>query len=153
MVLIGGVSGLLLAGWYADKLTEKGVEGAHIKVAFTGVLIAIFPAIFAPIVDNYYLCLALCLFAVFGFAAALALSPVALQIVIPNRMRGQVFALYLLIISLLGYAIGPLLVALITDYVFKDELLVGSSISLVATIFGPISAIAYFISRKKYMLL
>jgi hypothetical protein len=39
----------------------------------------------------------------------------------PNQMRGQASAVYLFIINLIGLGLGPQALALVTDYVFKDE--------------------------------
>lgn len=42
----------------------------------------------------------------------------ALQTITPNRMRGQVSALYLFVFGFIGYALGPTPVAVLTDDVF-----------------------------------
>ena len=78
--------------------------------------------------------------------------PVALPVVIPNEMRGQVYALYLLTISVLGYAVGPVLVALITDKIFHDDAMVGWSMALVALIAGPVAVLLWTIARKQFLL-
>jgi len=149
-VLIGGVSGLLLAGWLANHWAEKGVRAAHIKIACLSVAVGTVPAVLAPLVPGIYSSLVFSGMAVFGYAAAIALAPVALQISVPNKMRGQIYAFYLLTISILGYAVGPMVVALITDLVFQDEMKVGLSMALVAVVAGPLSAISFGFSRKKY---
>lgn len=150
VVLIGGVSGLITAGWLSDYLAARGLKASHIVVARGYVLVAIIPAILAPFAPTFFLSLLLAGIGVFGLASAIALTPVALQIVVPNEMRGLVYAIYLLILSLVGYAIGPTFVALITDLVFKDEMMVGASIAIVAAIGAPLSAIAYSLSRRAY---
>ncbi len=45
----------------------------------------------------------------------------AMQVITPGRMRGTVTALYIAVFNVLGYGVGPLIVALITDNVFGDE--------------------------------
>jgi MFS family permease len=62
----------------------------------------------------------------FGVAAA------AVQEMVPARMRAQASAVYLFVISLLGLAAGPTAVALVTDYVFRDEQMVRYSMAIVA---------------------
>jgi MFS family permease len=61
-----------------------------------------------------------------------ALAPAALQSVCPNEMRGQLFGLYMLVMSTIGYAVGPLSVALITDHVLHNEGRLNVSLALVA---------------------
>lgn len=149
-VLIGGVSGLLLTGWLANHWTAIGVKVAHIKISGICAALGTIPAVLAPLMSSYILTLVLAGFAVFGFASALALAPVALQVAVPNKMRGQIYAVYLLVISILGYAVGPVVVALVTDLVFQDEMKVGLSMALVVAIAGPLSVFCFNLSRQKY---
>jgi len=55
-------------------------------------------------------------------------------------MRGQISALYLLVINLLGIGLGPTLPALFTDFVFGDEGKLGLSLALTAALTGLPSA-------------
>ena len=52
----------------------------------------------------------------------------------PNRMRAQVTALFFLSLNILGITGGSTLVALCTDFVFRDETLVGYSMSLISSL-------------------
>ena len=149
-VLVGGISGLLISGTAANRLAVAGSRDAPITVAMGCTLLAIIPAIAAPLVANDLLTLLLSAISVFGFASAVALAPVALPLVIPNEMRGQVYALYLLTISLLGYAAGPMLVALITDKIFRNDAMVGHSMALVALVSGPFALLLWIVSRRQF---
>lgn len=151
VVLIGGITGLLFGGWYSDKLASNGVEASHIQVARLLVLLAIIPSVCAPLVGSLPLLYILATIGVFGLASAIALAPVALQIIVPNQMRGQIYAAYLLTLSLLGYTIGPTLVALATDYIFIDTALVGRSMALVAGIGAPLSWLCFTLSKRAYL--
>ncbi|MEP6869626.1 MAG: MFS transporter, partial [Novosphingobium sp.] len=55
----------------------------------------------------------------------------ALQIVTPNRMRGLATAIYLVVVGAAGLALSPVLVAFLTDRVFRDEVRVGDSLAIV----------------------
>jgi MFS family permease len=66
-------------------------------------------------------------FGAFGFGASVA----ALQQITPNRMRGVVAASYLFVANLIAITFGPLSVALVTDLVFQDELLLKYSLVIV----------------------
>ena len=59
-------------------------------------------------------------------------------------MRAQVSALYMLCVNLLGLGIGPTMVALMIDYVFKDSILVGHSLAATALITAPVSALIIY---------
>lgn len=149
-VLIGGISGLITSGVVANRLAAGGRRDASIIVALGCTLIGLLPAIVAPIVPSSLATLLLSGVSVFGFAAAVALAPVALPVVVPNEMRGQIYALYLLIVSILGYAVGPVIVAIITDHIFRDDAMVGRSMALVASVVGPIAALLWAYSRKNF---
>jgi MFS family permease len=77
----------------------------------------------------------------FGVAAA------AVQEMVPPRMRAQASAVYLFVISLLGLAAGPTAVALVTDYVFRDEQMVRYSMVVVA--FGGLVAAALLLRAAR----
>jgi MFS family permease len=49
----------------------------------------------------------------------------------PNRMRAQVVAIYLLFANLFGFTVGPTVIALMTDIVFEDPMLIRYSLATV----------------------
>jgi len=83
-------------------------------------------------------------------AGQTALAPVAMINITPNQIRGQVTAVYFFVISLTGYTLGPTSVALITDFVFKDESLITYSISIVSLVVGVIGTYAGFKSLNYF---
>jgi MFS family permease len=50
-----------------------------------------------------------------------ALMPVALQVGVPNRMRGRVAGLFLLVVNLVGSSVGPAAVGALSDAWKNDE--------------------------------
>lgn len=54
------------------------------------------------------------------------------MLIAPPRMRAQVSALFYFVINLVGLGVGPTAVALLTDYVFRDEAALRYSLALVA---------------------
>lgn len=62
-----------------------------------------------------------------------------------DQLRAQISAIFLLISNLVAVGIGTTLVALISDKVFENPLMVGTSLSIV----GTISCILAFILLKK----
>lgn len=55
----------------------------------------------------------------------------ALQDLAPNEMRGQTIAVLTLATNLVGMGLGPTMIALVTDYVLRDEAMVSWSIVIV----------------------
>ena len=84
----------------------------------------------------------------FLLASPVGLTAAAVQLVTPNRMRAQVTAIYFLVVALIGSGIGPLTVALCTDFIFDDDMAVGRSISLVCTVLMPIGIASLWFGVK-----
>lgn len=61
-------------------------------------------------------------------------APAAIQEIVPNEMRAQTSAIYLFVVNLVGLGLGPTAVALVTDYVFADDLAVRYSLVIVGSI-------------------
>lgn len=63
---------------------------------------------------------------------------------------GQVIAFTIFIVTLFGEGLGPLVVALITDYGFGDDLALCYSMSAVAAIITPLAALIFWSGLKSY---
>jgi sugar phosphate permease len=87
-----------------------------------------------------------------GFVAAWVLGPqnAALQIITPNRMRGQITALFLFAFNVVGFGLGPSFVAVLTDHVFGSEVRIGWSLATAAAILGPAGMAMIALSLKPY---
>ena len=96
-------------------------------------------------------------FSVIGLAAFAFLTscgavvgPVAVQTITPSQIRAQVAAIFLMFANLIGMGLGPTFIALITDYVFQDDLAVGKSIAIVGTITISIASIVIWKSLPSF---
>ena len=88
-----------------------------------------------------------------GFTAWSMTAPgqnAAIQIVTPNEMRGQISALYLFSISVVGGGFGPTAIALITDKVFHDEAMLRYALSGFTMMVGPVVLLLIFCAVKPY---
>ena len=73
-----------------------------------------------------------------------SIASAALQVVTPNEFRGQITALYTAVGGLFAISVGPAVIASFTDFVFKDEALLGHSMMLFIVIACPLAA--FFLS-------
>lgn len=80
-----------------------------------------------PVVVVFALAVSVCNMALIGTS----FYP-ALQDLFPNQLRGRAFAILTLVGSVVGMGCGPTLVALVTDHVFHDEMMLQKSLGLVA---------------------
>ena len=134
VVLLGNSAGVLASGWLTDRLTRRGYPDAPMRAGMIGGLGVLLPAALFSQVSGFEGSLLLLAVAMFFASFPLATSAAALQLMAPNQMRAQVTALFFLSMNILGITGGSTLVALCTDYVFRDEVLVGYSMSVISAV-------------------
>lgn len=132
-ILVSGAAGMLCAGWTSDHLVRRGRADAPIRLSLMATLFAFPVSAGLAFAAGPWMALALVGVTTFLISVSIALAPMALQSVTPNRLRGQMTALYLLMINLIGMGCGPTLVALVTDFGLADEQKLLLSITIVAT--------------------
>ena len=147
IVAIGGGLGPLLTGALVDRLFSRGRTDAHLRVfAVIALAMGLTGAVAFQLHDPLvFLLLAL------PIVCVMTLAPVAtacLQIVSPNQMRGQINAVFLLIMNGIGIAVGPPLVGALTDFVLRDEARLGDAISIVFLAITPLSALALWLGGQ-----
>lgn len=143
---IGIYSGGMLSGW----LRERGHLDSNIRLGILSAVAAIPTGVLAPLMPTAGL--SLFVFALFVFAGSMPYggAAAALQEITPNRMRAQVTAIYFLGLNLAGIGLGPTVVALFTDKLFGDEMLIRYSLSLTVMIGAPLCIVLLMLARKPY---
>jgi MFS family permease len=142
LVMIGaGTVGLLLAGTLSDRLVSKGIHDAYVKIILFSMVAMIPSAAALAFLESDILAIVFMSLAVFFSAFQGGLAGGTLQLMTPNRMRGQVMAVYGLSSNLIGLGLGPTVIAMTTDYVFGYDEAIGKSIALCAVILCPIGAL------------
>jgi MFS family permease len=140
LVMIGPLS-VNMAGWFSDKLYARGKHEAPVMVIVWGGLLIVPTGFLSPLMPTGELAFAVLLFNLVGLAMVSALAPVALLNITPSEIRGQVVAMYYLVISVTGLVLGPMTVGLMNDWVVGEE---GArySVAMVPLLFGlPILAL------------
>ena len=105
-------------------------------------------AVRMPLVDNDWLAIAIIIPITFFMAMPPGLSNAALQAISPNRLRGQMIAVYLICVSFLSYLFAPLIIGLMNDYVFGREDAIDLSLSSLAFVNYLIAAVCLWLSLK-----
>lgn len=145
-----GTSGTLAGGFFASYLGIRGVQASNLAAAMLGFVVLIPLTIAFPLMPTGASALAVIgvmnFFAGFNFGGGLA----ALQDLTPNRMRALVAAGYMLTINLLGAAGGPTVIALVTDYGFKDPQRLPEAIALTCAVASPLSVVALWMGLRAY---
>lgn len=143
---LGLLAGGVLAEWYA----KKGYADANMRVNLISTIAILPTSVLYPLMPTPELAIAV--FALNSFLASIGPGPAnaALQTITPNQMRAQVTAFYLFVFNLIGYGLGPITVAVITDYVFHAEAALRYSLAINAFVFGPIAWLIFWYGLKPY---
>ena len=133
MVIICGTGGTIAGGLLSDWLAKRGVSKPGMLVpVLAAIAAAPFAALF-PLAGEAWLSLKLLAPAMFLGAMPFGAGAAGIVNFAPNRMRGQLIAIYLLIATLLGTGGGPWVVAFWTDVVIGDPLQIRWSMAIAAT--------------------
>ncbi len=148
--LIAGPAGLLLGGWLADKLYRMGRKDGHIIALMVAPLGFAIPSLTYPFIDDINTVWVLISINTVFLNLPSGVAFACLQLITPNRMRGQIISMYVLCTSIIGYGAGPYLLGFFTDSVFGDEMLLNYSLVLLAAITVPLCLGFYIWGRKAY---
>jgi MFS family permease len=134
MLAIGPLT-VNITGWLSDRMTSQGQKDAPVKLIIWGTLLMIPTATLAPLMPSAELAFAIYMVNLASLAMISAVAPTALMNITPGEIRGQVTAIYFLVISVAGLFLGPMTVGLLNDYVMAENSL-HYSVALVPVIYG-----------------
>jgi len=140
LMLSAGSAGLIFAGVVADKWMQSGVADAYVKLIMISMLCMLPCTIALGFVATSTGAVVAMSLAVFFSAFQGGISGGTLQLMTPNRMRGQVMAMFLLVANLIGLGLGPTVLAATTDYVFGADDAIGQAIALCGAVLCPLGA-------------
>jgi MFS family permease len=141
IILVCGTSGVFCAGWLSDRLARRGHLDAQLRVAAFGYVgCGVFGAL-APLMPSAPAALAVLAPAIFLSMMPYPCAGTAIQLIIPNRARAQVTALYVTMTTLVGLVVGPVVVGVMTDHVFHDPAQIRYSLAIVIGIAAPVMVV------------
>ena len=150
MLMVAGTAGILSGGWIAGILRERGRMDSNILLIILSALLALPVGIAAPLMPTAESSLAV--FALYLFAGAMPYggAAAAFQEITPNRMRGQVSAIYLFWLNLAGIGLGPTIVAAAAQNFFGGDLGISAAMSANVAFAAPLSALTILWCRRSY---
>jgi MFS family permease len=143
MILTVGIIGMYFGGRLCDRWMDRRIKEATLKV---GLLSTVCAGLFFGLSMSMPSLTWLLVFMVpaqFFLAMPIGSSYAALQLIFPNQMRGQVSALLLFAINIGGLMLGPFLPGFFNDYLFRDENMVGYSLTLTVVMASSLSAVMF----------
>jgi MFS family permease len=150
ILLVVGSASIMVGAWLSGILHARGMTDANVAVTVGAACVAVPFGIAAPLVTDPQLSLLLFALFVVGGAMPYGCAAAALQEITPNRMRGQVTAIYFLCLNLAGIGLGPTVVALFTEKLFGDPRFVGLGLAATIGLSGTLSALLLTAARRPY---
>ena len=147
--IVVGVASILICGTLANKLLSRGNRDANMKVILFGYAIGIPFAVAGPLMPTPALAITMFMVAYF-FTNFHVLAPACIVAITPNQMRGQISALYVFIVNILGLGLGPSVVAVFTDFIFASDMALGKSLAATSAILGPLGFIVLYFGLRSY---
>jgi len=136
LVGVGGVLGMTGMGWIVDRISSRNIYDAALRCLFFSLLVGIPLGAIGFLLNNetaLYLSILTLQLMIFSSCGTLY---AALHTVTPLAFRGRMTSVCTLVITLFGYAVGPMCVAMFTDFVYEDEAKIGFSVATVVTVGG-----------------
>ena len=150
ILLVCGTGGILLGGTLADLWFARGRRDAHLTLLLIGTLLGLPFGIAYPLVDGLVPAVALLAISTLISNLPWGLAYAAIATITPNELRGQMAALYLFIVNIIGLGLGPSVIAVFTDYVFADEAAIGASLAAATAVIAPLAAILFALGRRPF---
>lgn len=150
IVAVGGVASTIAMGMLVDRLTLRGCHDAPLRCFLAAAILAIPAAATGFLADNVVLLYLGIAVMVCTLSAAFGPGLAAVQMISPPEMRGRMGALIVLVTNIGGFALGPMMVGALTDYVFRDEQWVGVSIATLIVIVGSLATLIIWHVRPAF---
>jgi MFS family permease len=144
--LVCMTSGMLFAGYFCDRWMSRGVRDAHFRYYVYTLAIFAVAGIIACTSVNIVL-VVICI-GIVKFMAFIPVAAGAIQLTTPNEYRGQITAAFLLIYNVLGFGVGPSLVAGLSDFVLRGPSSIGTALAILFATLPPIIIVLFAFGMK-----
>ena len=151
IVAIFGTAGAFFGGWLANRMAAKGYMDAPYRATLLCTIplapLAILSFTVAP-TGNW----AAILFAPWQFFGSVpaGLAATAMMTITPNEMRAKIGSMYLFISNIIGITLGSTIVGALTNFVFKDDMALRYSLTIVNCVGAPLAILLIWIGMKPY---
>lgn len=142
---LGTLSGPFLSRW----MERRGHPDAPLRAAACATFVMMLFCLAIPLAPSATGALVVATGMIFCCGFPTGIVAAATQHATASRMQGAVASLYTFFAQLIGYGIGPTVIALFTDHVFHDPKMVGYSMQIVMTA-AAISATLLLLSVLPY---
>lgn len=149
-IIIGGVLGFVGGGWLGDTFSRRNGFKGRLQVGVLVALLGLPAALIFSWHPNPYVTVALIGVIYMCAAGALPSAVAVLNELAPNQMRGQLAALFIFCVNIVGLGFGATLVALASDYIFTGDTGLRYALALTTPIGYVLSALCFRLSYKAF---
>lgn len=148
--LIAGPAGMIAAGWWSSRMIQRGQSDACLRLTAYAAAGITLPSILMPLAPHPAVMGALLFPLKFFGGFTPVLIPTAIQMIAPSALRAQLGAVFMLTVGIVGVSLGPILPAVLTDYVFRDEMALHYSLAVTSGIIAPLACVLLWIGMRDY---
>jgi len=130
-LMFTNVAGGVLSGFIGDRLSKRGVPNARLRIPLTAAPLVAVGGIIMMSASSATAYLIGYSIAGFGLGVLIASSYPLLFEMVPSAMRGQGTAIYMIVGNIVGMGMGPLCVAILTQLVFRNDMMAYASVGII----------------------
>jgi len=150
IIMTAGTTGVVFGGWLTDRFIQGGRTDGAMRTGIICALGTLIPGTLATVVADWQTAIALIVLGTFFSAFAWGAGPAAVQRITPNRMRGQISAVYLFVINIIGLGLGPTAMALISDKIYGTDQAIGLGMAWISGISCILAVLLFLYGLKPY---
>jgi MFS family permease len=150
LMLMCGTIGTIAGGWLSGVLIRRGRTDGNLRVMLYSTILKMVPLVIGPLMPTATLALGCMAVGTLIGQASQGVIFTAIQDVTPNRLRGQVTALTLLVVNVVGLGLGSSIIAAITDFGFGDEGALRYAISITGAVLLPLVVLMLALGMRRY---
>lgn len=141
---------LVVGVWLTEYLEKRGRNDAPYQVFLISRALVLPCSMLAPLMSNGWVCWALMAIGTSMIGVSGPAQNTVIQSITPNPLRGKITSFWMLIYSVVGFSLGPLAVALITDLVLQDESQIKWALFWIVAIFSTLSLVVSCFGLRPY---
>ena len=146
--IVAGIVGTTVAGVFCDRAEARGQQRRKLTLIVCA-LLACLPVTALVLAPTLGVAIDIQAVSLLFFPIAGTVNTIILQDQVPSAMRGKAMALLGLASSLVGGTLGPTLVAMTTQYIYRSDQAVGYSLATVLIPALLIAAFCYSLTRRQ----
>jgi MFS family permease len=150
LLIFAGLPGQIATGWWVDRQAAKGDTTINLRIFLFTLPFAV-PAAIIGLLWGDVAVFAVGMIPHYFFAMTfLGVAAAALQLITPNELRGRVSALFTMLITLIGFGIGPTLVALLSTSIDASGMAIGKALAVVLGCAATVALVALALALPRF---